>query len=362
MPFDQENGLVYAESVMKADDHMRCSRAKYKMHLLELPGLPTRGAGSLLVMAKRTFFQNMDKLDISSLQDLPQPVIQQLWRWTNESGAVSLHAWQVFASTGLLNREDDFPFKLACMMPACLARFATSPNMAWLVDLAIGDVSMNTEDMISLSKIPNLRTLHLRRTMRNFPQQTYMSDRILRAWALVAKNSGALSKLQLLFIDGQRDVTTRTLQYLGHFPALQMFTAFDCGICCEDIAGKEQDVAGWRLDNLNPLQRLIVEKPTRFSGKSPPQWPTLVRMFIADFLGVYTSSQPVLRLLCSKSTINRAGQRVCEDDFNDTIFSFQRDPNYRAVAREATAQPVAKRRRLRGNVAAANYELMTGNG
>ncbi|KAM3417788.1 hypothetical protein BST61_g6016 [Cercospora zeina] len=361
MPFDQENGLVYAESVMKADNHMRCLRDKHKMSLIEIPGLPTRGAGSLVVMAKRIFFQNMDRLDISSLHDLPQPLTQQLWRWMNESGAVSLHAWQVFANTGLLNREDVFASKLACMRPICLTTFATSADMAWLVDLAIGDVSMGMDDMISISKIPNLRTIHLRRPMRSFPQQPYVSDRILRAWSSAAEDSGALSKLRLLFIDGQRDVTIRTLQHLGHFPALQMFTAFDCGIWSEEVAEIEQGVAGWRRDNLNLLQRLMNENPTQCAWKSPPTWSTLVKKFIAHFVGVDTSPQPVLGLLCSKSTVNRAAWRVCEDDFNEIIFSFQRDPNYRAVAHDATAQPVVKRRRLRGNVAAANYELMTGN-
>ena len=244
MPFDQENGLVYTEKIMKVNDHTSCFKSHYRTSKLRLPKHPKRGTRSLVDTAKTTLFRNTDKLDASSLQGLPQAIIEQLWKWANDCNAASFHVWQVFARTNRLKVPDIKERRITCMRPACLAPVANDANMAWLVHLVIRDVDMDTDDAISIWQIPNLQAIHVRGSRS---KQELVSDRILGAWASAATDLGAMSKLELIFIDGQRDITPHSLQYQGRFPALQLFTVFRCGEDWEKSIRGGQSVAGWSL-------------------------------------------------------------------------------------------------------------------
>ncbi|WPB06028.1 uncharacterized protein RHO25_010683 [Cercospora beticola] len=356
MPFDRENGLVYTERVMKANGHRRCFYDKHHMPSLELPKHPDRGARSLVDMAKGTLFRNTDMLDASSLQGLTQGVIEQLWRWANDCNAVSLHVWQVFARTNRLMVHDMKKRRIPCMRPACLASIANDANMAWLVRLTIKDLAIDMDDAISIRKIPNLQTFYIR---GSGARQEGVSDRILRAWASAAKDLGAMSKLELMFLGAQWDLTPHSLQYLSHFPALQVFTVFRCGGYWEEAIRKGQGVAGWSLCNPNPVQQLI-RSNTRAGCDLATIWAEFAKNFIANAKGIASSNKPVLQLIGSYNPRN-GRKKPRHRDWKDPIFSFQRDTKFQAVAPEATAQPVAKRRKLNNNVGAANYELMTGN-
>lgn len=109
----------------------------------------------------------------------------------------------------------------------------------------------------------------------------------------------------------------------------------------------------------NPVQQLIISK-THFGSDSGVVWPDFVENFIANAKGVALSKKPVLELVGSDQARD-GGMKARHRDFNHTIFSFQRGTNAQTVAPEVVAQPVAKRRKLKNNVGAANYRLMTGN-
>ncbi|PPJ55576.1 hypothetical protein CBER1_03704 [Cercospora berteroae] len=356
MPFDQENGLVYTERIMKANDHTGCFQSKRCVPLVKLPQHSQRGTRSLVDTAIITLFGNTDLLDASALQNLPQAVIEQLWKWANDCKAVSLHVWQVFARTNRMKVHDIKGRRIRCMRPACLAPVANDANMAWLVHLTIRDVAMDTDDAISIWQIPNLQAIYIQ---GSGTKQELVSDRILRAWASAATDSAAMSKLELMFIDGQREITPHCLQYLSQFPALQLFTVFRCGEDWEKAIRKGQSVAGWSLCDPNPVQQLIISK-THSGFDSGVVWADFVENYIANAKGVALSNKPVLELIGSDQARDR-GMKAWHRGFNHTIFSFQRDTNAQAVAPEVIAQPVAKRRKLKNNVGAANYQLMTGN-
>lgn len=244
MPFDQENGLVYTERIMKANDHTSCFQSKRFVPFVKAPPHSQRGTRSLVDTAIITLFGNTDLLDASSLQSLPQAVIEQLWEWANDCKAVSLHVWQVFARTNHVKVHDIKGRRITCMRPACLAPVANDANMAWLVHLTIRDVAMDTDDAISIWQIPNLQAIYIQ---GSGTKQELVSDRILRAWASAATDSAAMSKLELMFIDGQREITPHCLQYLSQFPALKLFTAFKCGQDWIKAFGRAQSLAGWSL-------------------------------------------------------------------------------------------------------------------
>ena len=88
---------------------------------------------------------------------------------------------------------------------------------------------MDTQALLSISEVPNLRILDVQYCRPDRGRSPF-TDRILGAWAHDASERGALSRLELLFIDDEPAITMHTLQHLHRFPALSTFAVRNCGI------------------------------------------------------------------------------------------------------------------------------------
>jgi hypothetical protein len=255
MPFDRDSGLMFNETIVSAKHHRQCRHPnQYKMPPRFRDGrqvLGARGANSLEEMASETLFaKNMFRLDRTALEGVPHSMLERWWRWIWRRGCDSLHAWQVFASTGHFDKTFINTAQIFCMNPPCLTRIALSTDMAWLTNLAIGGMAFDTDFLLSISNISNLRTIHVQLSGPGHDRISF-SDRILRAWAADARERGALSRLEMMFIDDQQYLTTNALQYLHHFTALNMFTARDCGINDQNNTTKIEwgsQGRGWRAN------------------------------------------------------------------------------------------------------------------
>jgi hypothetical protein len=227
MPFDQDSGLVFTEKIVSVQE---CSHPdKHHTRFRKAVKYGDHGARSLMDMAKTTLFRNMKDLDKTSLEGLPLSVVERLWTWMSRSSSATLHAWQLFADTGHFDKNFVKRVELRCMRPQCLASFASSTDIAWLTDLTIGFVAMDTQASLSISEVPNLRSLDVQYCRPDRGRSPF-TDRIIGAWAHDASERGALSRLELLFINDEPAITMHTLQHLHRFPALSTFAVRNCGI------------------------------------------------------------------------------------------------------------------------------------
>lgn len=227
MPFDRDSGLVFDERTIPLP---RCRHGNKHNKGFVAPIRPASdGPRSLVDMAKNTLFRNLRKLDHTALQYLPRSMIAQLWTWITDSACDSLHAWQVFARTGIFDKKCSRREMILCMKPECLMDIASSPEMSWLTNLTLGSVDMDMNSALSISQIPNIRTIHIRACQSGIYRSPF-TNRLLRSWAADATHRGAMSQLEMIFIEDQPEITTQALWYLSAFPKLRMFTVRNCRI------------------------------------------------------------------------------------------------------------------------------------
>lgn len=115
-----------------------------------------------------------------------------------------------------------------------------SPSFAWLVNLALENVTLDNGDLVAIATCDNLRTIRFHASPG---YDTGFSDRILNSWAFAASAGGALPKLEAIYIDGHENITAWALQYLSHFPALELLCVHQCRIRYGDKENARQ--LGW---------------------------------------------------------------------------------------------------------------------
>lgn len=93
-----------------------------------------------------------------------------------------------------------------------------------------------------VSKITNLVTLYV--TSGGEAVREPFNNHIIRAWSEDATTIGSLSQLQLLFVQGQSDITARVFDFISVLPALTGFCSYKCGVTAKDKSLAEE--AGWR--------------------------------------------------------------------------------------------------------------------
>lgn len=252
MPFDRNSGVVYHEAVVGLHSCPDLYRHRLRCISSAVPS-QTRGSNTLVDMARRRFARTLTARSTDYIKEvLPEQMAEKLWEWLVRNGAASLSAWKVFAATGYFGSGHTKVLSLSCTRQQCLHFAVLRADMSWLTDLTIGGEGLSGDSLASIPRLCNLRTFHLRLDGRPSREaQALLSDRTLRAWAADASERNALSKLEMIVVDEQTDITISVLQYLNGFPSLGTFATRKCGIDAREevtrrvIAGESQRV-GWR--------------------------------------------------------------------------------------------------------------------
>lgn len=117
-----------------------------------------------------------------------------------------------------------------------------SATCTWVVNLEVTNHDVTPEQLVAVSRLDNLRVFNMATHFKTRAERGF-HDRILRAWADAARETGALSKLRFLFLYNQSGVTKWSLPHLEAFPSLDEFCSHDCGITRKDV---EQRRGFWR--------------------------------------------------------------------------------------------------------------------
>lgn len=364
MPFDRDSGLVFNERIIAMQQQCRHEK-KHKHNKTFVAPIRSASDGprSLVDMAKNTLFRNMDKLDHTALQHLPPSMIDQLWTSITDSAADSLHAWQVFARTGIFDnkkmkkkKKSARRMNMSCMKPECLMDIASSPEMSWLTNLTVGSVAMDMGAALSISQIPNIRNIHIQACQPGIDRErSPFTDRLLRSWAADATDRGAMSLLEMIFMDDQLEITTNALRYLGAFPKLNMFTVRDCGINAHSNAtGRAKIVSagqrvGWNLNRPGALEQFVTQ--ARWGS-----WSQVVEFYTMKCRAEGDDHRPVIHV--EAEVESRLHGPLCTSC--DRVLSFERNWNYEPIALAHEMEPATKRRKIRASSSRAAQELMSG--
>ncbi|EME77694.1 uncharacterized protein MYCFIDRAFT_84804, partial [Pseudocercospora fijiensis CIRAD86] len=287
-------------------------------------------------------------------------------------GADSLHAWQLFAKTGYFGRQFVKTFSISCVQ--CSRRLLGLAGKAplrsqssWMTTLTLCDSPYDIAQLMGLAKLDGLQNLYIRSNRP--PSQTHettFSGRILRALAIEAKDYGALSQLETLFVDNPRDVTLNTLQYLNNFPALNLFCARDCNFPKRKTLMSQIQGLGWHLDEEHDVAGLSYYYTTfqRSHDSKRPSWPTVVRTFL-EHRRAQTSeiNRPMLNVDIVPYCVSESYSSVSLDStaFASRVLCFLRDQERASKSKTMPVpEPPAKRRKLNTKKLGAFDDLLHG--
>lgn len=107
-----------------------------------------------------------------------------------------------------------------------------------MTSLTLSGDQWSPSDLVAVSRLDNLRLLSVTSTR---PAGT-LTDRIIRAWADAARDSGSFQHLDSLVAHNQTDLTAHCLQSLRLLPAIEAVCLLDCAI---KPGGSHHD--GWRV-------------------------------------------------------------------------------------------------------------------
>jgi hypothetical protein len=132
-------------------------------------------------------------------------------------------------------------------LPVYIKRM-NSPNFDWLVCVTITEARFTRQDVINVSNIRNVVVLDIGALIRGTSDSNLVNDSVIRSWARAAQEDGAFSKLQVLLIRDQRDVTHQALTYLHMFPSLVLFGVQGCFSPHRSTQGVAE-IHGWTTDD-----------------------------------------------------------------------------------------------------------------
>ncbi|KAI5361127.1 hypothetical protein Slin15195_G122400 [Septoria linicola] len=309
-------------------------------------------------MARRRFARTLTARSTDYIKEvLPEQMAEKLWEWLVRNGAASLSAWKVFAATGYFGSGHTKVLSLSCTRQQCLHFAVLRADMTWLTDLTIGGEGLSGDTLSSIPRLCNLRTFHLRLDGRPSREaQALLSDRTLRAWAADAAERNALSKLEMIVVDEQTDITISVLQYLNGFPSLDTFATRKCGIDAREevtrrvIAGESQRV-GWRAGPGTSMHTFLRNNkgPSHHHYRS---WPTLVRNWADDRQS--QNNLPVLSVLAG------VRQDLCEMKLRTDTWCFERYWSHEPpIDSQQERSPSRKRRKVNRDFS-ATQDMMSG--
>ncbi|KAI7708187.1 hypothetical protein D0864_00301 [Hortaea werneckii] len=240
MVFDPQSGLVYNETIIPSSAATcRCKVANTSDgRALSKKRRNVRGVRSMQDMLLFHLARNLDALTVEAVQASPPGIVEKLWRMIQGRWLDSVRIWQIFLQSSIAHQVPNVKFWTwgckACFstrLPATL-RAADSPSLLWLTHLAILNPQTKPEDLVKVPQLTNVCSIRVMVSRR--PEQGF-TDRVFRSWADAAMTRGAFPCLQALLVqfpDGSvpldhGKITHRSLTYLHHFPALELFALFD---------------------------------------------------------------------------------------------------------------------------------------
>ena len=198
----------------------------------------------------------------------------------------SLHAWKAFAVAYPGGADKDLSHRYHVVVEPNIplggyVKPLLSPSFDWIVHLTISNSAFSRAEIVGLSKLVNLGAL----TIGASPTGTFLHDSIIRAWTREATEVGAFSRLSVLILKAQKEVTLQSLVYLNQLSCLALFHTEDCNFGPETKA--EALALGWKYRKGNDLTYLLSKGGLKFKS-----WDSTVRAsfrqagsYNADLLG-----------------------------------------------------------------------------
>ncbi|KAI5842592.1 hypothetical protein DFP73DRAFT_480209 [Morchella snyderi] len=257
-----ENGNPFSETIFRIEQRQDWALVKNKriLNSIEHNGDYLRhradGPPSLFDIVRRFLNQNLKDLSIEALEGVPWSIMRCIWDDVLSSGQENVQTWTLFAT--VYGKEPDFDTSseenekenrckriiLRRQVPiGSLIAPISSSGFSWLVDLDMQRSSGYTRyDFLELPQLLNLGALNISR----HHQDLAIDDGIIRTWSMAAVNQGKFTKLKILIARNHKQITSRSLEYLGWVKSLEVLDLTGCGTYDMVIA----PAACWRLDPL----------------------------------------------------------------------------------------------------------------
>lgn len=204
---------------------------------------------SLQELAIQSLLDNIDHVDVHTLQGLPFTLASKLWKRVEQQNLTTPTLWAAFCAA--FPEDEQFHYYTASDMAPQrgMQEYITllsSPRRGldsyyWLTALTISNLELTQNDVVDLTRIPNLVALDMHSPIDD--PIGNLSDRTIRAWSEHSTASGALSKLQVLILRHQKHISHTSLNYLNHFPNLTLFGVKGCSLGLRNEA--EAQAVGW---------------------------------------------------------------------------------------------------------------------
>ncbi|SMQ55177.1 unnamed protein product [Zymoseptoria tritici ST99CH_3D7] len=236
MAFDEDSGLVYSETTMSTKSMHKQLLPVYSEAQPRPKPRPNRhGSGSrfLFDMTMLSLLRNLDSLSASSLENVPNPVLECTWKAIQENKLDSARTWALFAPLILHGKSRTRSIEAIRPHPRLVFPMLSSPMCDWLVGLTLQDISLTTDLLLSVSQLPNISFFAILGKLDD-SEDLGLSDRIVRSWADDAATHRGFSKLESIRLVHQNRVTEASLRYLNTFPQLRDF--------CVSIPGMSPEV------------------------------------------------------------------------------------------------------------------------
>ncbi|KAI9816512.1 MAG: hypothetical protein M1827_001644 [Pycnora praestabilis] len=231
--FDEDSGQIYQERVCKvgsvASKWIYKARGSVPGHRLE-----EKGASSLESAAMRSVLANIPNITPEALRYIPRELGERIWELLVRSELDCFHAWRTFIAAyreeekGSFNYRRQYILDLANPLNAYIKSITSS---IWITYLTLSDIEFTRVELLNISDLTNLGALKIdNHCFTREDTSPGVDDSIVRAWGRAAADTGAFTKLRVLMLRNQPDITGRSLEYLNYFPALTIYNVPGCAL------------------------------------------------------------------------------------------------------------------------------------
>lgn len=243
--YDPSSGLVFTETFIRTSKQTASMSLATKCLGRPPDNVPSpSGARSLQRVAMRKLLCNLIRLDAASLHGLPTILLEKIWTTIRRSNLDSIRVWLLFAASPIGTKA----FVKTAVFPSSrlsqLAEVSGDVSSRWLTTLHLSVDSISPVALGHVADVGTLRRLHVAHLRPSNKPGSIFDDRIFRSWADLATKSGALSKLDTLFVYQCSDFTNNSLEVLSSFPALDELCTYRCGF--KTPSKERQKTLGWR--------------------------------------------------------------------------------------------------------------------
>ena len=252
--YDRDTGLVFKETIFKPtcqtpwEHQCIASNDRPPPAPLPTPG----GTKSLYSLCMEELMRNTRSIFLETLQGIPAHIAVKIWTRIRREGLESFHVWKIFVEAGFGDRTFRHHLFPSGSPPRPLHEMygaISSPNFAWVVDLALVDVRCSLSTLRHLASVTNLTSLQVR--FSDSRKSVIFSDSVVQSWSNSATLEGAFARLELLLINNCTEITSSIFESLRRLPLLQQMLLCDTGVERSKSQRKLALKQGWRFDSTN---------------------------------------------------------------------------------------------------------------